>query len=102
MKSRGYLVMAPSVLRPLSAARVRPQAYDRRYLVALPETLLDPLLRFTTRTDLSVTACVEWTSARRGKRARNLTLQHNARSPCRSIGERNRGPRSSISNSVPS
>src|SRR6202008_2520776 len=31
MKSRGYLVMAPSVLRPLSAARVRPQGYDRRY-----------------------------------------------------------------------
>jgi hypothetical protein len=32
-------------------------------MAALRETLLDRLLHFTTRTDLSVTACVEETSA---------------------------------------
>jgi hypothetical protein len=61
-------------------------------MAALRKTLFDRLLRFTTRTDLSVTACVAGTSARREKRARNLTLQHDARSSCRSIGEGDRGP----------
>jgi hypothetical protein len=32
-------------------------------MAALRETLLDRLLHFTTRTDLSVTGCVEGTSA---------------------------------------
>jgi hypothetical protein len=55
--------MAPSVLRPLSAARVRPQDITDDTIAALRETLLDRLLRFTTRTDLSVAAYVEGTSA---------------------------------------
>jgi hypothetical protein len=56
-------------------------------MAALRETLLDRLLRFTTRTDLSVTACVEGDI----RRVRADIVVIDATTPKQAIAEITRG-----------